>query len=212
VLCIGDLILVADHVVGMPSARTHHTVTAHWHLDPGWTQARCDELGSTWQLEGNRARAWLATTVQHARLYRGDERSGLGWMSPRYGQIVPATTIVATLTGPVPLSLVTAFGSGPAWRVKPVAPRAATDDGWYRSGVVLERGNDRIVALFATEKGPTKATPGQAVPHPSAPWPTRVVDTDARVAMIRLGPSGDVRAQARVGGTRLHVAAMSLAG
>jgi uncharacterized heparinase superfamily protein len=213
VLCVEDLVLVADHLVCVGSSPSiRHTAAAHWHIDPTWTQARRDRIGSTWQLEADGAQAWLATTVSETRLYRGDETSGLGWMSPRYGRIVPATTIVAGVAGTAPLSIVTACGLGSPWRVQAVAPGRNPNDGWCRFGVVLERGRDRIVVLFATEDGPTFAKPGEPIPHPVAPWPTRVVDTDARVAIVRLGPSGDVRALAHVGGTRLRVAALSLAG
>jgi hypothetical protein len=212
VLCLEDLIVVADHLVAISGSDTRHAVSAHWHFDPGWTNTRCDEHGTIWELDADDARAWLTTTARGARLYRGDEASGLGWSSPRYGQVVPTTTIVASVTAPTPLSIVTAFGSRSPWRLKAVAPREATQDGWHRPGVVLERGQERIVVLFATERGPTGATPGQGIPHPAAPWPTRVVDTDARVAVVRLGPSGEVRSLGRVGGTRLQVATMSLAG
>jgi Heparinase II/III-like protein/Heparinase II/III N-terminus len=212
VLCVEDLVLVADHVVSTSGPTKRTAIEAHWHFDPAWTEARCDELGSNWQLEAERARAWMTTTIAGSRLYRGDESSGLGWSSPRYGCIVPATTIVAGVAATPPVSIVTAFGAGLPWRVKAVAPRAAGEDGWHRAGVVLERGHDRIVVLFATESGLTAATPAEVIPHPAAPWPTRVVDTDARSAAIHLGPSGTVRWLHRVGGTRLQVAAMSLAG
>jgi uncharacterized heparinase superfamily protein len=212
VLCVEDLVLVADHLVSTSGPTKRTAVEAHWHFDPAWTEARSDEKGSNWQLDADLARAWMTTTVSGARLYRADEASGLGWSSPRYGCVVPATTIVAGVGAPTPLSIVTAFGMGLPWRVQAVAPRETEGDGWHRAGVVLERGHDRIVVLFATENGSTAVKPGDRIPHPAAPWPTRVVDTDARVAVVRLGPSGTVRSQYRVGGTRLQVGAMSLAG
>jgi hypothetical protein len=211
VLCVEDLVLVADQLVTTAGPHRRHAIAAHWHIDPIWTHARCDERGANWQLDAGDARAWLTTTAG-ARLYRGDEASGLGWVSPRYGRIVPSASLVANVDGPAPLSIMTAFGTGSPWRAQAVAPREAKPDGWHRSGVVLERGHERIVVLFATESGPTAATPGEPIAHPAMAWPTRVVDTDARVAVIRLGPSGEVRRAARVGGTRLQVAAMSLAG
>jgi hypothetical protein len=212
VVCLEDLVVVVDHLVPISGPDRRHAVAAHWHLDPVWTQSRCDAGGVNREFESGGARVWVTTTAGCTRLFRGDDASGLGWMSPRYGQVVAATTLVASIDEQTPLSIVTAFGVGAPWRAQAVAPREAMRDDWHRSGVVLECGNEHIVVLFATERGPSVATPGGPIPHPSMAWPTRVVDTDARVAVVRLGASGEVRRTARAGGTRLQVAAMSLAG
>jgi hypothetical protein len=144
---------------------------------------------------------------------------GLGWTSPRYGRLEPATMLAAGAAGRAPIAIVTVFGGGePARRVSPMAVRPADDD-WHRIGVAVDWNGGVDVFLFATERGRAGARPGvpahpraAAVATLPAPWPTGGVETDARVAAVRLGPTGAIRIAEQVGGTRLRASALSLAG
>ena len=53
VLCVEDLVLIADHLVSTSGPTERTAVEAHWHLDPAWTEARSDEKGSNWQLDAD---------------------------------------------------------------------------------------------------------------------------------------------------------------
>jgi hypothetical protein len=101
-----DLLIVADLIAGPGSQRA----TAYWHIDPQWQV----------QIQGSRAlcladadRAELFTPGGVMDAVCGDSETGLGWHSPVYGRVEPATTIRVTHTGVAPLWIISVFGWDP---------------------------------------------------------------------------------------------------
>jgi hypothetical protein len=99
--------VIADHISG--DGRHHAAV--HWHIDPAWTLFPAGH--GAWSLalpSGLEAR--LAICQASADVFRGDEGSGLGWVAPIYGRLVPATTVRATVERQTPFWVVTIIHLG----------------------------------------------------------------------------------------------------
>jgi hypothetical protein len=101
-----DLLVVAD----LLDATGPHRASVHWHVDPRW------------QVEVRGPRAWLLLDGQCVEFVAGtgaleavsaDRKSGLGWYSPMYGRIEPATTLRITRQGSGPIWMVGIFGLDP---------------------------------------------------------------------------------------------------
>jgi hypothetical protein len=93
VLFVGDdRWIIADRVLraGM------QPIAVHWHIDPEW-QARLDVRGIVRLRHRAGADARLAISPGALGLIHADAASGLGWISPAYGRLVPATTIRAVI-------------------------------------------------------------------------------------------------------------------
>jgi hypothetical protein len=71
-----------------------HTLHWHWHFHPDW---QVDPVEAGWRIsDGQRACLLQVEGLSpkaQVRLYRGDEKSHLGWYSPRFGHKVPCTTL-----------------------------------------------------------------------------------------------------------------------
>jgi uncharacterized heparinase superfamily protein len=98
-----------------PADGLSHRLDAHWHLDPAWRVAA---------VNGHTARATHAdgTTVwivaggdaPALEVFTGSTSEPiLGWYSPAYGAVEPATTIRVTVTGALPLRISTMIATGP---------------------------------------------------------------------------------------------------
>jgi Heparinase II/III-like protein/Heparinase II/III N-terminus len=96
-----DLLIVADLVDGSGV----HEAAAHWHLHPRWTAtiARRSIV-----LSGPRLIRAFATRGE-TRLFNADGTTGLGWMSPVYGRVDPATTIRVSCEAEAPFWMATVF-------------------------------------------------------------------------------------------------------
>jgi hypothetical protein len=101
-----DLLIVADLVDG-PG---RHTAATHWQIDPRW---RTDVEGRHATFARRRACVSFVASDGPIESFRGDERSGLGWHSPVYGRVEPATTLRVSRRGSTPFWMVGVFGLDP---------------------------------------------------------------------------------------------------
>jgi len=141
----GDLLIVADTVDG---SGTHETAI-HWHIDPAWSV----------HVQGRRAilrrgahDISLVVPEGTIEAFHADRHSGLGWHSPAYGRVEPATTLRVVHRGPLPVSIVTVIGLNPQNEVRDVsrmpAP-AAADRRPAASGFIIRRASSVDHLLFA---------------------------------------------------------------
>jgi len=96
--------IVADHLAG-PG---RHRASVHWHIHPEWAVAADDRGGWTLTHHGG-AEARLSTPDATVDVFRADSATGLGWVAPIYGRVIPATTLRATVDRIAPFWLVTAI-------------------------------------------------------------------------------------------------------
>jgi hypothetical protein len=99
--------IIADRVTG----RGRHEAAVHWHIDPAWTVYPAGP--GAWALRrpcGLEAR--LAVCHASTDVFRGDHASGLGWVAPIYGRLIPATTVRATVERRTPFWMVTTIHIG----------------------------------------------------------------------------------------------------
>jgi len=108
--------VIADRIAG----EGRHHAAVHWHIDPAWTLSPAGQ--GTWSLtlpSGLEAR--LAICHASTDVFHGDEDSGLGWVAPIYGRLIPATTVRATVERRTPFWIVTTIHLG-----NPRVPAATT--------------------------------------------------------------------------------------
>lgn len=119
--------LFVDEVLGSG----HHRADVHWHLDPAW-RASADD-GHRLRLDSRGAVAWLLHEGGEVAVMSADPVSGLGWCSPVYGAVVPATTVRTTSEAPAPFARATWVGTGaepPTMERVPVRCEGAGALGW----------------------------------------------------------------------------------
>jgi hypothetical protein len=95
---------VTDHRPG-----AEHMATVHWHFDPEWV-VTCDGPHRLFAAHWTGRTGCILTDHGDVSVVCGDETSGVGWCSPRYGVLVPTSTAHITRKGPGPLELVTWLG------------------------------------------------------------------------------------------------------
>jgi uncharacterized heparinase superfamily protein len=179
VLAVGDdTWLVADEVIGDGSREA----TVHWHLHPQWTP---QQDGASISLVHERGgRAWLAVLDARVDLLWADAATGLGWMAPAYGRLVPTHAVRATRSGPLPCWLATIVtGDEPgATHTLARADVQVTESAGASLAVLHRRGSLTDVMLVRGH-----ATRGVAAVVVDA---ERTLTTDARVLHARLAASG----------------------
>jgi hypothetical protein len=99
--------LIVDEVVG----RARRAAQLHWHFDPSWRVA-CESARRIRACHEDGTVAWLVRDGGSLWLVNGDEVSGLGWCSPRYGLLVPTWAARVTQLGTAPPAMLTWVGSG----------------------------------------------------------------------------------------------------
>jgi hypothetical protein len=99
--------LIVDQVGG----HARHTAQLHWHFDPAW-QVACETARRVRARHTDGTTAWLVRDGGSLWLVNGDEETGLGWCSPRYGRVSPTWAARVTRTGPAPLAMLTWVGTG----------------------------------------------------------------------------------------------------
>jgi hypothetical protein len=179
----GSLWLIVDHVLDAG----RHDVQVHWHLEPSWT-LEGERGGAAVFRQPDGFRAALASTARVRDVFHAAPQ-GLGWCAPIYGRTVPTLTIRHADSGPSPLTLTTAVAPDAAatLAIEALAVSAERDDGWHRAASLVHHGEARVVALFAA---PMAAPAGpRSLQHVAADEGAELV-TDARVALLSLGPSG----------------------
>ena len=193
----GALWLIADHLLGSGECEAAN----YWHFHPDWTSA--DGSGNEHRLtHADGLFASLVSTAGIADRMHGDGQ-GLGWFSPAYGQVVPATTLRFSAAEEAPASRVTAI----AWNTTPVqlgierAPVLADEeDGWHRAAVSVTLDKATVVALFAAPREDADAA--RAIHRVSVP--RGQLATDARLAILRLSPAGEPLTISAIGARSLE--------
>jgi hypothetical protein len=98
--------LVVDEVLG----RGRHAADLHWHFDPTWTVSV--ETPTTLRASDVEGRTvWLVHDGGATSLVHGDEASGLGWLAPAYGTLVPTWTARVPHAAVAPFAMVTWIAS-----------------------------------------------------------------------------------------------------
>jgi hypothetical protein len=175
VLAIGDdTWLIADEVLGTGM----HEATVHWHLSPAWIPR---QQGNTVHL-AHAAGAQVQLTVPDARVdvFSADAGTGLGWMAPVYGRVVPTHAIRATTTARLPCWLATIVTVDPPGTEHAVTRLEvqATESSGASLAVLHARGSALEASLIRGA-----AAQGVATVALDA---ERVVRTDARVLHVGL--------------------------
>ena len=117
----GDLLIVADLVDGSGT----HDVAVHWHIHPEWS-LQVD--GRRAALERGRRRIDLVIPDGTIEAFSADPQTGLGWHSPEYGRVEPATTLRVARRAALPAFSVTVIGLDQRNRVHQVT-RAGSAEG-----------------------------------------------------------------------------------
>jgi Heparinase II/III-like protein/Heparinase II/III N-terminus len=102
----GDLLIVADFIDGAG----RHAAATHWQIDPRWN-VQIDGCRATFARE--RTRVGFAASDGPIESFRADRQTGLGWHSPVYGRVEPATTLRVRRHGSPPFWMVSVFGLDP---------------------------------------------------------------------------------------------------
>lgn len=139
-----DTIVVADCVLGIGV----HRATVHWHLDPAWS-TRLGDGGAA--LFSGKDVVELAVPYGDLDRAYGNTSTGLGWHSPVYGRIEPATTLRITRQGVGPLWIVSVFGLDVQNSISAVEPINVTGPGTPGNSIGLRLARSTSVdhLLFA---------------------------------------------------------------
>lgn len=186
----GDLVVVADLVDGDGS----HTAAVHWHVDPRWHVEIRGRRIATLTTDG--AQAEIVVPHGLMECFWGDDESGLGWCSPEYGRVDPATTIRVSYRATAPLWMMSAIG------LNPENPIIDVDNVpvWAEAGVLAHSAAIRIrraasidYVLFAHPLDGAHTT-----------WRVAEFETDAHLMFCRLDPNRRVTRVALVDGSRVR--------
>jgi hypothetical protein len=184
----GDLIAVADYIGG-DGAR--HSAAAHWHIAPEWN---VDVRGTIATCIADGERVNLLVPQGRIESFWGDAESGLGWHSPVYGRVEPATTLRLALEAPTPFWIISVFDlntSEPISRLDCVPVWA--EAGALAEGTALRITRERSIDYLLIAE-PVR-------PIPRASWRVADFETDARMLFCRLAPTGDISRVALVDGS-----------
>jgi heparinase II/III-like protein len=187
--------IFADHLIG----EGRHEAVAHWHVEPSWEidQVRPAVLRATHLTGGV---VWIAAPRAGVDLVRGETGAAIGWQSPVYGVMVPATAIRLRTAGHSPVTLVTAVVAQnerdpgtPAIDLLPVWSEAGTT----RAHVAVrsEHGGVTAITLFVIPAD----TPRGGMERPT--WRVAGLETDARMLHYECAADGSTLGAAMVDGT-----------
>jgi hypothetical protein len=201
--------LVADHILGVGP----HRADAHWHVDSSWI---LEKAGAQRTCLAHPDGLWaaIASTADGPTTLRGDT-GGLGWCAPVYGQVIPSLTLRFSEAGHGPFSMVTAISSasGPVeLSMESTAIAVEREDAWHRIAVAGTHGDGRFLALFATPRtaglsavsGSDRDILDEAPPRPAVQRVSGCggeLVTDARMAILRVSPSGEPISLGLIDGT-----------
>jgi hypothetical protein len=176
---------IVDRVIS-----THaHDVAVHWHIEPAWTLTLTDsQLIKAAHADGTVVWIGIAGTGLSIELIQGlDGPVGLGWCSPRYGAIVPSTTVRIVGRNAEHFQLATV--------VVPGADAPTID------GVSVDGNRDATAVIVATRDWTDTMVFAPSDPRWRREWSAGTLESDARVLCWR-APRGDHgQAIAMVGGT-----------
>jgi uncharacterized heparinase superfamily protein len=143
--------LIVDEILGRGTAR--QSADVHWHFDPAWVvnqqSATCLRASHPDGLT-----AWIVHDGHESTLWRGDESSGLGWVAPVYGTLLPTWSARVSAAGAPPFSIAT-------WIAATAGPPMLT-----RLPAECDPGGTVAVAIRIVEQGvqwTTVLRPGEPV-------------------------------------------------
>jgi hypothetical protein len=199
----GDLVVVADFVDGAadrsavattsgarPAA---HAVAVHWHVDPRWTvEARGRQV--TFTRDGER----VGLVVPHGlvEVFVGDRATGLGWHSPVYGRVDPATTVRIGHSADAPFWMISVFdlnAQNPVGDVECVPVWAEAGATAHAAAIRITRATSVDYALFVEPAADRSAT-----------WRVAEFETDARLLFCRVTGDRPIARVALVDGSLLR--------
>jgi hypothetical protein len=212
----GDLLVVSDFV----DAAGSHAAAVHWHLHPDWdidVQGRRVILArrDTQSAAAERSRpncgscdaVTLVVPAGVIETFHGDRESGLGWYSPAYGHLEPASTIRLTHAATGPFWMASVFDLSAGNRIEDVEwlPVSSTSCTLAHAAMLrISRAGSIDHVLWAEPSssggGPSELTwnlefgmrqrkPGDAADTP-ATWRGGEIETDARMLFSRVDGSG----------------------
>jgi hypothetical protein len=185
----GDLLVVGDLVDGSGM----HLACVHWHIHPQW---QVDVRGRRAQCSSGDSRVELVVPNGIVERFTGDIATGLGWHSPCYGRIEPATTIRVSDSGVAPMWIVSVLG------LDPDNPIVEVDNVrvWAEAGVLGRSAAVRIRRAASTDYF--------MIAHPiagvDATWRMAEFETDARAMFCRMDEHRRVTRVAIVDGSRVR--------
>ena len=203
----GDLVVVADYVDGAATpdrsadatasgTRPYaHDVAVHWHVDPRWT---VETRGRHVTLTRDGERVGLVVPHGLVEVFVGDRGSGLGWHSPVYGRVDPATTVRIGYTADAPFWLITVFDLNPH---NPVGDVACVPV-WAEAGATAHAAAIRISRAMSIDY----ALFVEPAADRSATWRVAEFETDARLLFCRVTGDRPVARVALVDGSVLRTA------
>ncbi|HEX5819514.1 MAG TPA: alginate lyase family protein, partial [Gemmatimonadales bacterium] len=171
--------VVADRVLGTG----RHEAAVHWHIAPEWAATR-DVQGGVQLHHACGLRARLGVTGASIELHQGDRETGLGWMAPVYGRLVPATTVRCVVERAAPFWVISTIGL-----LDPNAPGAgserldvlATEPAGDAAALITRAGMHADVAMFR----PT-STRRESATLLVDPRRGHAITTDARALFARI--------------------------
>ncbi len=181
--------LIVDEVLGEAGTETE----THWHFDPRWRVAcASDQAIAARHPDG--LTAWIVHDACSTSLEYGNEESGFGWCSPRYGALVPTWSARLSRTMAGPASMLTWIGAAADGEAAPSLERLGTTDGAEGAiAVRLRRHRGASVTVIRAADGASRG--GMAIDDGE-------FDTDARLLHYTIGHDGAVRSLALAAGTR----------
>lgn len=183
----GELLVVADLVDG----RGTHRAAVHWHVSPEWT-INLGNRSATLTTAADSARFF--TTCGNIERFSGDELTGLGWLSPAYGTLEPATTLRIVNEAAAPFWMISVFDLDPLDPVTIVETMplwAVAGSMAHGAGIRIVRAGSADYVLFAE--------PSRAGARLS--WRAGEFETDARVLLCRVAQRGELTRVALVDGS-----------
>ena len=111
--------LIVDEVLG----RDRHAADLYWHFDPAWLLAT-ETPRRILARHFDGTTAWIVHDGETTRLYYGDEDTGLGWVAPVYGTLLPSWSARVSQSAVAPFSIATWIAAGSS---APVLSRVAAE-------------------------------------------------------------------------------------
>jgi hypothetical protein len=185
----GDLLIVADIIEGSG----HHTVAAHWHVDPAWSVV-AQGSRATFNCRGQHVS--LAVADGDIEVFTADRNAGLGWHSPAYGRVEPATTLRVVRQGSLPMSILTVIelSARNALRTITPEPTARMNSGFVRGSAFHIARSSSVDYLLIAESACATGSP-RTVKRIGA------LETDARMLFYRSSAGRPVSQVAFVDGS-----------
>jgi uncharacterized heparinase superfamily protein len=166
-----ELMVVVDHVADSSGRAQPVDAAVHWHVDPRWS---VDIRHRVAMLRAGADGVNLVVPAGLIERFDGDTEAGLGWHSPVYGRLEPATTLRLGVFGPAPCWTASVFD----FRLEDPVHGVEWQPLWAEAGTLahgtalrIDRDASSVLLLLAE---PVAADTG-------ATWRVGEFETDARL-------------------------------